>query len=47
MLLVKQCSRISSVSCVPKPSQISKRGLPFARCLVCGSNTRASHSKLS
>ena len=27
MLFSKQCSKISSVSCAPKPSQISTRGL--------------------
>ena len=46
MLLLKQNSRISSVSCVPKPLQISIRGFWLARSLVWGSNTRFSHSEL-
>jgi hypothetical protein len=46
MLFSKQNSRISRVSWLPKPSQISTRGLPHARSLVWGSKIRFSHSKL-
>jgi len=46
ILFSKQNSKISRVSCVPKPSQIKMRGLLLARSLVSGSNIRLSHSKL-
>jgi hypothetical protein len=46
ILFAKQCSRISRVSYVPKPSQISTQGRPLARALVLESNIRLSHYKL-
>lgn len=45
-VILNRNSKISRVSCVPKPSHIRTRGLWLARALVCGSNTRLSHSKL-
>nr|POF13499.1 hypothetical protein CFP56_02522 [Quercus suber] len=46
ILLAKQYSRISSVSCVSKLSQISMRGLPLALILVWVSKQHFSYSKL-
>jgi hypothetical protein len=46
MLFSKQNSRISRVSCEPKPSQICTRDFPFACSLVSESNIRFSHSRL-
>ena len=46
ILFSKQNSKISRVSCVPKPSQSKTRGLSLARSLVSGSHVRLSHSKL-
>src|SRR5688572_27186248 len=46
MLVVKQNSGISRVSCVLEPSQISTCGWLLARSLVSGSNMRWSHCKL-
>lgn len=46
MLFSKQNSRISRLSWLPNPSQISTCSLLFARSLVWGSKIRFSHSKL-
>lgn len=46
ILFSKQNSRISRVSWVLKPSQISTRCLPFALAFVSGSKIRRSHSRL-
>jgi hypothetical protein len=46
MMLAKQNSKISSVSCVPKPSHINTRGLTLASSLVWGSKTRELQADL-